>query len=270
MPVPMQVFAILGQLVEERLGLHYGYEDRDLFLERVSARATEAGFDSLLDYYYFLRYDPGSAAEFDELTDALVVGETYFFRELRPLEVLVDEVLRPRLVAGAGLRVWVAACSTGEEPYTLAMLLAARGWLDRVEVLATDVSPRALARAAAGRFGRRSFRLDPEPAFAAPFLRPIPEGREVLPAVRAAVAFRRVNLLDAPAVEGLGRFDAILCRNVLIYFTPERVRETVERLERSLAPDGVLLVGVSESLLRLGTRLAVEERRGAFLYRRPA
>lgn len=270
MPASTQVFAILGHLVEERLGLHYGLEDRELFLQKVSARAAEAGFDSLLDYYYFLRYDPGAAEELDELADALVVGETYFFRELAPLEVLVDDVLRPRLEAGERLRIWSAACSTGEEPYTVAMLLAARGLLGHVEIVGTDLSRRAVARAIAGRYGRRSFRGDREPALAASYLRPIPEGREVVQELRAAVRFRQVNLLDGPAVERLGTFDAIVCRNVLIYFTPQRVREAVARLERALAPGGVLLVGVSESLLRLGTNLVVEERRGSFFYRRPA
>ncbi|MRG91802.1 CheR family methyltransferase [Polyangium spumosum] len=271
LPISPQVFAILGALIEEKLGIHYGPLDKDLLGDKVALRAVEAGFDSLLDYYYFLRYDPGGPAEFEALADVLVVGETYLFRELDQLEVLVRDVLAP-LVEASGPRkprLWSAACSTGEEPYSIAMLLAVLGKLDRVEIVATDVSTRALAAARAGEYGARSLRSQVKvPPAASRFLQKKGERVVMSDEIRSAVDFRRVNLLDADAVEKLGLFDVIVCRNVLIYFQDATARRVIDTLTRVLVPSGILLVGVSESLFRLGTALRCEERGGAFLYRK--
>ena len=140
------VLAILSALVEERTGLHYGLLDHALLAEKAGVRAAEAGFESLLDYYYYLRYDAGAGPEMDALVDALVVGETYFFRELPPLEVLAG-IAEDLVLRGVRPRIWSAACASGEEPLTLAMLLDERGLLGRVDLVASDISPRALARA---------------------------------------------------------------------------------------------------------------------------
>ena len=165
-PATPQVLAILRLLIEERLGLRYADGDAALIEDKVLTRADAAGFDSLLDYYYYLRYDPASEAEFNALTDALVVNETYFFRESTALNVVVDEVLKPLLERGRSVRVWSAACSTGEEPFSLAMLLDERGWLERTEIVASDVSERALGLARSGTFRPRSVRTEPLPSAA--------------------------------------------------------------------------------------------------------
>src|SRR5262245_39642250 len=138
------VFAILSALIEERIGLTYTLQDRELLASKVSARAAELGFGSLLDYYYYLRYDATSDTEFTALVNALVVNETFFFREFAALSVMVVELLAPRVRAGQTPRVWCAACSTGEEPISLAMLLEQHGLLGRVEIVATDISSNAL------------------------------------------------------------------------------------------------------------------------------
>jgi chemotaxis protein methyltransferase CheR len=264
------LFVILSALVEEKIGLHYSILDRDLFEDKISARALEAGFDSLLDYYYFLRYDPGAEAELRALTDALVVGETYFFREYPPLRVLVDSFLAPWCQAGRRPRVWSAACASGEEPLSLAMMLADRGLSGAVDIVATDISQRALDRARAGVFGARSLRAVPEPRLVERYLTAAPPGHRVDPGLVSSISWRQVNLVDPVAVAALGVFDAVLCRNVLIYFRDDTIRAVVERISGALAPDGVLLVGVAESLLRFGTTLAGEERDGSFVYRKEA
>lgn len=262
-----QVFAILASLIEQRAGLHYAPEDRELLQDKVATRAEEAGFDSLLDYYYYLRYDPAGSDALDALVDSLLVHETYFFREALPLAVLADDVLAPAVRAGRRLRVWCAACSTGEEPLTLAMMLADRGVLSGVELVASDLSPRALERARAGEHNLRSMRALP-PGVEGRWLE-VRDGRpHVKPELVDAVDWRRVNLVDAAAVAALGTFDAILCRNVLIYFQDETALRVVESLTRALVPGGHLLVGTSESLMRFGTALSCEERRGAFFYTR--
>lgn len=261
------VFNILSGHIEQRAGLHYRPDDLQLVRDKISIRAESLGFDSLLDYYYFLRYDPGGAAETDALVESLVVHETYFFRENDQLQVALDDLLADKL--STGVRIWCAASSTGEEPLTLAILLAQRGLLHKARIVASDVSERALAKARSGTFGLRSARALP-PGMEGGYLRR--EGDKIVidPTLVAAVDWRRVNLLDEGAVRALGQFDAILARNVLIYFADATVRRVVDRLTDALVPKGVLLVGASESLLRYGTSLSCEEHGGAFFYRKTA
>ncbi|HET9449876.1 MAG TPA: protein-glutamate O-methyltransferase CheR [Aggregicoccus sp.] len=278
LPLSPPVFSILSGLIEARAGLHYAPADQGLLAEKVSERALEAGFDSLLDYYYFLRYDPAGPAALDALIESLTVHETYFFREHEQLRALVDGVLAPRLRQGQSLRVWSAACSTGEEPLTLAMMLAERGFppgggpaAPKLELVASDISQRVLERAQQGEFNRRSLRALP-PGVDGRFLDVAPGGERasVRPELREAVRWKRVNLVDAAQVAALGTFDVILCRNVMIYFSDETARRVVESLTQALRPGGHLLVGTSESLLRFGTQLQCEEKGGAFFYTKGA
>lgn len=270
-----QLFVILSSLVEERLGLHYGPEDVGVFSDKLLGRMGEAGFESPLDYYYALRYDDPSRTETDALADALVVGETYFFRELDALRAAIPHVIEPAIARRGRARIWSAACATGEEPLTLAMLLQDEGLLDRCELVATDVSAKNLTRARAAVYGPRAFRAlsDADPAVrriadrwiardASPDSTVGKIGRPIVD----AVDYRRLNLLDTDAITRLGQFDLILCRNVLIYFADDTVRRVVASLCDALAPRGRIVVGASESLLRFGTLLHCEERGGAFFY----
>ncbi len=261
-----QVFSILTTLVEERAGLSYTLKDLALFESKVAVRAADAGFESMLDYYYFLRYDDPQHRELDALVETLTVHETFFFRERAALEVAVDVLLAPRIASGARVRVWCAACATGEEVLTLAMLLAERELLARTELIASDISERALAKARRGVYSLRALRHTPLQR-ASRFLEQ--RGDELIadPALLAAIDYRRINLLDPPALEPC---DLILCRNVLIYFDDRRVKQVVGRLTSMLAPNGALVVGVSESLMRFGTALRCEEVRGSFFYLRGA
>ncbi len=260
-----QVFSILSALIEDRLGLFFGPDYLDLVAEKLGPRVVERGFESMLDYYYFLRYDPAAEEELRAVADLLTVNETYFFRELTPLEALIGEFVAPLAATGKRVRVWCAACSTGEEPITLASLLEERGLLEQVEIVASDVSSRALAVANRGVYSGRSLR-----AIASPPSWLVDQGGHQLVSerLRRAVDWRLVNLLDDDAVGALGVFDAIVCRNVLIYFRDETTTRVLGRLHRALTPEGRLLVGVSESLIRLGTAFQCEERRGAFFYRK--
>lgn len=268
LPLRPQVFAILSALIEERSGLHYEFADADMIADKLSTRAMEAGFDSLLDYYYYLRYDDASQAELDALLDALVVNETYFFREFDTLKRIVSDFIEPRVRSGARPRVWCAACSTGEEPTTLAMLLADLALLDQVDIVASDISSRALARAQSGEFGPRSLRQIPPGGIDARWLERT-EGRiRVRSELKDAIQWRRLNLLDERTITAMGPFDVIVCRNVLIYFSDETAKRVLQSLTTALRDGGALFVGVSESLLRFGTSLECEERGGVFLYRK--
>lgn len=251
------------------MGLHYREDDQEVFLERVTARAAEAGFDSLLDYYYFLKYDAAAARELEMLVDALVINETFFFRELEPLRVLVEQVIAPLVRAGKKVRVWSAACSTGEEPLTLAMLLAEAKLLSHVEIIASDISVRALDRARAGKYGKRSLRDAEHHGMAARWIREVDGTLVVDESIRSAITWKRVNLCSRESVNSVGSNHFILCRNALIYFDDATTVRVLEALGTALEPGGRLLVGVSESLLRFATALECEEIQHAFFYRKP-
>jgi chemotaxis protein methyltransferase CheR len=268
-----QLFAIFTGLVEEACGVHYGPRDREIFAAKLSAHVADLGYGSLLDYYYHLRYDDPDRAERARLIEMLLVHETYFFRELAPLRQVVDGHLAEVVRSRGRARVWSAACSTGEEPLTMAMLLDERGLLDQVEILGTDVSAQAIAQARSGRHRHRALRDDHPAELAARYLSMEPrstDGNQVTvdPRLRAAVTWKTLNLFDAGAIRMLGAFDVILCRNVLIYFRDEQIARAIDHLAAALAPDGLLAVGVSESLLRFGTGLVCEERGSSFFYRR--
>ena len=264
-----QVFSILSALIAEHAGLHFGPEHMSVFADKIGERAVEAGFESLLDYYYFLRYDPAGPAELDTLLESLVVNETYLFRELSALETMVTEFIVPAVNEGRRPRIWCAASSTGEEPHTAAMLLAAQGVLDQVELIASDVSVQALERARSGRFSRRAIRQK-IPSFAERWLDVTEQGVAINPRLTRSIAWRRINLMDDATVASLGVFEVVLCRNVLIYFSDATTRRIIDRLSGVLRPNGALFVGISESLLRFGSSLICEEKNGVFLYKKPS
>jgi chemotaxis protein methyltransferase CheR len=139
--------------------------------------------------------------------------------------------------------------------------------LDRVTIVASDISARALAHAKEGTYRRRSLRSLPA-GVVGRWLEGNDDGMRVAPHITRAVDWHRVNLVDSREVSDLGRFDAIICRNVLIYFRDQTVEKVIENLEQRLVPNGLLVVGASESLLRFNVAFSCEELRGAFLYRK--
>ena len=277
-PLSLPLFLLFAALVEERAGLHYESEDLSLFADKLAGRVTEAGFDNPLDYYYFLRYDPNGNRELDALVDVLVVNETYLFRESDALTSSLAHVIRPALDARTRARIWSAGCATGEEPFSIGMLLAEESLLDRVDLVATDISTRALARARSARVSLRGVRsllpgaTMPPPPWAirasVRWLTHDDRGAAVDRTIVDAIAFRRESLVDLPRLEEphVSSFDLIFCRNVLIYFRDDIVVQVVRRLAERLRPGGRLVVGASESLLRFGTLLRCEELWGAFFY----
>jgi len=270
LPLSPQVFSILSALVEERVGLSYTLADKDIFASKASARALEAGFESMLDYYYCLRYDDPEQREFQLLAETLLVHETFFFRELEPLRAAIAHFVAPRVKAGERARIWCAACATGEEPVTIAMLLREAKLTDQVDLVASDLSQSALERAKKGVFSSRALRQQRDHPLAARYLETRPDCIIAHASVLQSIDFRQVNLVEADAVEALGSFDLIVCRNVLIYFDDARVNSVVDRITARIRPDGALLIGVSESLMRFGTSLSCEEHGGSFVYRRRA
>jgi chemotaxis protein methyltransferase CheR len=189
----------------------------------------------------------------------------------------VERAVLPAIAARGRARVWSAACATGEEPLSLAMVLEELGVRDRCDIVATDVSARALAKAREASYGVRSLRVlppNPPPIGFSRRLESITEATLVRDSQRAQAArsmvepikYMQLNLIDTAAVAALGTFDLVLCRNVLIYFSDATVKRVVGTLAGALEHDGRLVIGTSESLLRFGTLLSCEERGGTFLY----
>ena len=250
--------------IHAETGINLTDAKRALLVGRLWRRVRDLGFESYEGY--LAHVERGDAAERIRLINAICTHETQFFREPRQFEFLERQLI-PEWVASArdgrrprAVRAWSAACSSGEEPYSVAMsflahLPSADGW--RTEILATDISTQVLARAREGIFPlTRAHGVSQD--FRRRFLlkgRGAQDGKcAVGPELRAAVQFQQLNL-HAPEWPGLGRFDLILCRNVLIYFDADGRRSVIERLRARLAPGGHLLLGHAESLNGIPTDL---------------
>jgi chemotaxis protein methyltransferase CheR len=225
-------------------------------LRRAAPGADPAGFLRAVA-------DPAQGAQLlGRLIDEVTVQETFFARDAAQLRVIPWASLRAwRARGGPGgpIRVWSAGCATGEEAYTLALeaVLALGGWPAPVDVLGTDISPAALAAAAAGCYGERAVRLL-APALRERYLHWQPDGQyQVTAQLQALTRFRRHNLALAPGPPpGEAAFDVVVCRNVLIYLSTELIGPAVRNLERALRPGGVLVLGAADVLHRTAAQKA--------------
>lgn len=266
-------FSLLRDLIVRRTGVFFDDHKYDLLESRVRELMDARGIPSLLDYYYLLRYDPDADAAWREIMDRLAVPETYFWRQSEQFEALVDVVL-PRLLEaplGRPLRIWSAACCSGEEPLSLAMLLDERGWFDRasIEIVGSDASPALVDRARAGRYGERALRnLSAERR--EHYFRREGEAWRIDPALHARVSWTTANLVEPAEAGPLAGADVIFCRNVFIYFSDDAIRKVVRMFWERMSASGYLFLGASESLMRLSTDFAMEEVGAAFAYVRCA
>jgi chemotaxis protein methyltransferase CheR len=266
---------LLRDLIHERTGLFFDNGKADILADKLSPLVIERGFTSLLDYYYLLKYDEAAQGEWLNVMNALSVPETYFWREMDQVRALVEWVVPKWFAApGAGpLRIWSAACATGEEPLTIAMALKEAGWLGRVpvEIHASDASPAAVEKARRGVYRERSFRNLPAELRARYFTQ---EGAtktwRVDARLHAGIEWGVVNLMDEAEVAPRAAANVIFCRNVFIYFSGQSVGRTVGTFAAHIRPPGYLFVAASESLLRVTEDFELQEVGGAFVYvRRP-
>jgi len=266
-------FRLLREVIQAHCGLYYRDDVCYLLERRLAPRLDLLGLRTFSEYHRHLRHDPGRLAELEAAAELLATNETYLHREPRQLRAFSEELL-PILARESAprrrLRVWSAGCSTGEEVYTIAILLLRSGLFAGwdLEVLGSDISRRALAVARAGAYGPNAFRL-PEAAALRPWFRPEGGKLVVRDEVRRMVGFAHLNLLDGAASGVVGAVDAVFCRNVLIYFDlPER-RRVLESFRQKLRPGGFLLLGHSESLLHVTADFELVHFRHDLVYRRP-
>ncbi|HEY7058770.1 MAG TPA: protein-glutamate O-methyltransferase CheR [Vicinamibacterales bacterium] len=265
----MAAMPLLRDLVHERTGLYFAADRFDMLADRLAPLVLERGFDSFLDYYYLLKYDACANVEWAKLIDALVVGETYFWREADQIQAVVSEVV-PSLVRARPadpVRLWVVPCATGEEPLTIAMMLDHAGWFERArfEIHASDASQAAIERAKTGRYRERAFRSLP-PELRDRYFRQDRDAWVVDPRLhRRVTSWSVVNLMDNE-MPFPAQVPIVFCRNVFIYFSEPGVRRVVERFATAMSTPGYLCVGASESLLKVTTRFELQEIAGAFVY----
>jgi chemotaxis protein methyltransferase CheR len=250
-----QEFGLLRALVQQETGIQLPEAKRALLVARLSRRLRELHLDSFGAYYRRITRD-GDDAERVRMIDLIATNETRFFREPQQFDFLEQWLIpawRDQAAAGLrprALRVWSAACASGEEPYSLAMALLSQlpDW--RLAILATDLSTRALERARAAVWPIEKSRDVPERHLKAFMLRGVGANQGTMkagPQLRGVLRFARINLHDASPTAG-GPFDLILCRNVLIYFSREGRQRVVRRLLGELVSDGYLFLGHAETL----------------------
>lgn len=258
-PMSMDEFRLLRDFVYQHCGLNFTEDSKYLLEKRLGRRLNHHNLKSFKDYYYFLRYKPDKEVELSEVVDLLTTNETYFFREDYQLRAFAEEILpeiRQRKAAAGDrqLRIWSAGCSSGEEPYTLAMILLDQAWLRswRVEIIGTDINQKVLQMARQGEYGESSFRSTDQ-RYRERFFKDSDGKLRIRDEVKNLVTISHLNLFDSARVALLGRMDVVFCRNVIIYFDQDGKKKVIESFFQQLQPEGYLLLGHSESLINLST-----------------
>lgn len=262
------VVRIISELVFEHTGIQLGEQKRYLIETRLLRVLRRYGLPSLAALCQQLQKN--ETALICEVVDALTTNETFWFRDQKPFEAFAHSILpeiakrktRPRL------DIWSAGCSTGQEPYSLAMLIHANpafhSW--RVRILATDVSRTVLAQARAGLYSQLEINRGLPPEFLKKYFVLEKENRwRIVPYLRCMVEFVHHRLQDSP--DRLGQFDLIFCRNVLIYFEPELKKRILEQLSFALCKEGLLCLGGSETTYGLTDRFELTHIGDATFYR---
>lgn len=250
-------FAAIRELIRSLAGIAMTAEKEELVKSRLASRLRELKISAYEEYLERIKTD---RVELSNMVDVLTTNKTSFFREPQHFDYLVEQVFpiwrrdrRPR-------RIWSAGCSSGEEPYTLSMLLQAHLPQLDVRILATDLSLRVLSRAKAADYAE-SVVADIPAELRSKYLRRVPGLRgdsfQVVPEITARVSFARLNLMGEWAMKG--PFDVILCRNVMIYFNDETRTMLGCRFAELLSPSGVLMIGHAESLASLAQPLRLIE-----------
>jgi chemotaxis protein methyltransferase CheR len=276
--VPDALWRRVSEFIAQHTGLDFAGERRSDLQRGLAAAATEFGLADAAGCAEWLLSASLTQRQLHVVASHLTIGETYFFRERKTFDALAEhilpELIRRRRGREQRLRLWSAACSTGEEPYSLAILVRQLlpDWRDwTVTIFATDINERFLQRAAGGIYGEWSFR-GAAAGFKERYFTATTNGRfAIAPEIRNCVSFAQLNLAEdcllSPTADAHG-MDIIFCRNVLIYFTPTHTRKLAENLHRALAEGGWLAVSPSECSRTLFSSFAAVNFPGAILYRK--
>ncbi len=252
-------FDYLRGFLKDRSGLSLSAEKRYLIDSRLGPICRRFSLSSVSEMVAKLRQGRDRALE-TAVVEAMTTNETFFFRDKTPFDIFKDTILPQMLAARAGkrkLRIWCAAASSGQEPYSLAMMLdEARaklsGW--QIEIVATDIATEVLEKAKAGVYTQFEVQRGLPIQMLLKYFQQKGDAWHISPAIKSMVTFKQMNLIKD--FSQLGQFDVIYCRNVLIYFDQPTKTDVLRRLSAALAPDGVLLLGAAETVIGLTDSLS--------------
>jgi chemotaxis protein methyltransferase CheR len=272
-PITAEEFLRFRDFFYLKIGVQFAESKRYFVDKRIAERARAKGCESFAEYFRFLRFDT-SGTETQQLINLLTVNETYFFRENYQLEALVKFVL-PQIAAGKrpgdAIRIWSLPCSTGEEPYSIAIaVLDAWPQSDQfqIEILASDVDTRVLGAAQAGVYGERSLQ-NVTPDQRRRYFRRVGSDHQIISELRESIDFFQLNLSNKKEMARYRNVDVIFCRNLLIYFDDVSRREAVESIFESLTPGGFVFLGHSESMSRMSSLFTPRRLGDCTVYQRP-
>jgi len=262
-------FGFLAALLKRQSGLVLAADKSYLVESRLLPVTRKHGLGSLEALIATLRANPETGPLAKEVIDAMTTNESFFFRDIKPFDQFKSLVL-PRLLQARAttrrIRIWSAACSSGQEPYSLAMILREEGpklagW--RFEIVATDISAEMLEKSKAGLYSQFEVQRGLPVQYLVKYFTQMGDKWKIDPSLREIIRFREFNLLNDPAP--LGHFDVVFCRNVLIYFDNETKRQILDRVSRILLPDGYLYLGGAETVLGISDKFhAVPGERGVY------
>lgn len=256
-PMTAAEFAELRKIIYQRSGIHFQDSKKYVLESRLARRLEELSLSNFGEYVQFLSIGPYQSDEFQEMFNRITINETSFFRNEPQLDVFEKTALSAMIEARKTtkrLRLWSAACSTGEEPFTLAMMvqrtlgIRLADW--HIEILGTDISEKALMAADKGLYPEFSFR-SVNPLIKQRYFKEKDGLYQLDPTIKSMVNFEILNLKDTLAAKRHGMWDVIFCRNVMIYFDDPMKEKCVQMFYDQLAPDGFLFIGHSESLRNL-------------------
>jgi len=234
-------FAQFVAKVKAATSIDLGQYKENQMRRRLTTLRLKHGYTTFASYFAALMKDEKLMAEF---LDRMTINVSEFWRNPNRWQVLKDKFLPEMIKGGGRLNMWSAACSTGEEPYTLAMILDSMGALDRARILATDIDDNALAKAREGVYHERSVK-DVPPNYLQTYFQMEGGLYRIDPRIKQAVEFRKHNLLLDPFLD---KYDLIICRNVMIYFTEEAKAGLYLKFADALKPEGILFVGSTEQI----------------------
>jgi chemotaxis protein methyltransferase CheR len=262
----------LTEFLYQRTGMTFGENKRYYIERRVNQRIVDSGAADFGDYFGRLVFNP---AEVEALINAFTINETYFYREEHQLRALGRSIL-PDLIRtrrpGDLIRIWSMPCSSGEEPYSIAIWLL-ENWplVDayNLEIVGSDIDTVAIEAAKAGIYGERALSKLPDDVVERYFEHRRGHSRKIIDDLRESVQFVPVNLINPVAMAAMGRFDVIFCRNLLIYFDDAARLAAADHLFDRLNPGGYLCLGHTESMARISDRFEFARFDDAIVYRRP-
>lgn len=274
-PLPDDVFRLLRDFIHSYCGIYFDDGSKFLLERRLSRRLEQRQLKTFSEYYHFLRYDRKREEELEVLIDNLTTNETYFFRETPQLRAFADEILpelHRTLADRKTLRIWSAGCSTGEEAYTIAILLIESGdwWRNwEVGIIGSDINQRVLHTARKGVYKRGAHRATSPGMLAKYFIEEDKGNFRIIDKVRELVSFSYLNLLDPYKMALINTMDVIFCRNVIIYFDKEAKKKVIGSFYDKLREGGYLLLGHSESLINISNAFALRTLKNDMVYQKP-